>query len=197
MLSGALKDNHRATLLGRPSFGKGIGQSFFTVDGSGGTRTLKCTVFRYFLPSGISIDRYEGEGGVTPDIIMPRELYEPWQVYAIDKLNKSGKLEDYLDQHYKGVDKAKYMKLAEFDGLDTAAWPDFDKLYDSLDTDLDRNEVRRQLRFALRARVQDDRGAEFTQNYEEDHVMLRGIKELFKKSGQKVDDVPEYKAVMK
>ncbi|MCA8916379.1 MAG: S41 family peptidase [Planctomycetes bacterium] len=197
MLSGALKDNDRATLIGRPSFGKGIGQSFFTVDNSGGSRVLKCTVFRYFLPSGISIDRYEGEGGVTPHINMDRDLLEAWEVYAIDKLRDSNKLQDYLDEHYKGVAKAEFMKLATFDALNTAVWPDFDKLYASLNTPLARDDVRRELRFALRTRVQDDRGAEFTQNFQEDSVILRGVKELFLKTKQDVNAVPEYKAVMK
>ncbi|MCB9931853.1 MAG: S41 family peptidase [Planctomycetes bacterium] len=197
MLSGALKDNNRAQILGRASFGKGIGQSFFTVENSGGSRVLKCTVFRYFLPSGISIDRYEGEGGVTPQIEIQPNLLKPWEVYAIDKLRDSGKLQDYLDQHYAGAKKAEMMKLASFDGLNAGLWPEFDKLYASLDTQLAKDDVRRELRYALRARVQDDRGAEFTQNYQEDPGILRSVKELFQKTGQDAATIPEYKAVMK
>ncbi|MCA8912159.1 MAG: S41 family peptidase [Planctomycetes bacterium] len=197
MLSGALKDNNRALLIGRRTFGKGIGQSFFFVYKSGHSRTLKCTVFSYFLPSGISIDKYQGEGGVDPQIHMEPDLLESWEVYAIDKLRKSRKLEDYLDEHYKGVDKAKFMKLATFDGLSTASWPDFDKLYNSLDTNLAREDVRRELRYALRTRVQDDRGAEFTQNFQGDKTLLRGVQELYKKIDKDPKEVPEYKAVMK
>ena len=197
MLSGALKDNNRAKLIGRSSFGKGIGQSFFTVENSGGSRVLKCTVFRYFLPSGISIDRYEGEGGVVPNIKIERQLLKSWEVYAIDKVRDSGKLDAYLDEHYKGVNKVEMMKLAAFDGLDTSRWADFDKFYAGLNTPLAKDDVRRELRFVLRTRVQDDRGAEFTQNFQEDNVMLRGIQELFALTKQSVSDVPEYKAVVK
>lgn len=197
MLSGALKDNNRAQILGRASFGKGIGQSFFTVENSGGSRVLKCTVFRYFLPSGISIDRYEGEGGVTPQIEIKPSLLQPWEVYAIDKLRDSGKLEEYLDRHYAGAKKAELMKLASFDALDSAMWPEFDRLYSELNTQLAKDDVRRELRYALRARVQDDRGAEFTQNYQEDPGILRSVKELFAKTGQDTASIPEYKAVMK
>jgi carboxyl-terminal processing protease len=197
MLSGALKDNDRAVVIGRGTFGKGIGQSFFEVDGAGGTRVLKCTVFRYFLPSGISIDRYEGEGGVSPHIQMDQELLQPWEVYAIDALRDSGKLDAYLDQHYVGVKKAEMMRLASFDALDTALWPEFDKFYAGLETQLGRDDVRRELRYALRTRVQDDRGAEFTQNYQEDKIILRSVKELFTKTKQNTADIPEYKAVMK
>jgi hypothetical protein len=196
MLSGALKDNGRATVIGRSTFGKGIGQSFFSVEGNE-SRILKCTVFRYFLPSGISIDRYEGEGGVSPHIQIDLELLEASQVYAIDALRKSGKLDAYLDQHYSGVNKATMMKLASFDALDPAMWPEFDKFYSGLGTNLARDDVRRELRFALRTRVQDDRGAEFTQNFQEDKVILRSVKELFTKTKQDAAAVPEYKAVMK
>ncbi|MBK8207377.1 MAG: hypothetical protein IPK87_11410 [Planctomycetes bacterium] len=197
MLSGALKDNNRAVLIGRPSFGKGIGQSFFSVDESGNTRILKCTVFSYYLPSGVSIDRYEGEGGVTPHILTKPDLLEPWQVYAIDKLRKSKRLVDYLDEHYRGEKKASMMRLASFDALDVTAWPEFDKFYGSLNTRLAKDDVRRELRFALRTRVQDDRGAEFTQNYQEDPTLLRGVDELLKKAGKDARQIAEYKAVMK
>lgn len=196
MLSGALKDNDRAVVIGRPSFGKGIGQSFTRVD-EFNAYVLKCTMFSYFLPSGISIDRYDGEGGVTPHIDVRPELLEPWQVYAVDELRDSGRLEEYLDQHYTGLKKAEIMKLASFDALDPAAWPEFDKFYGSLGTKLARDDVRRELRFALRTRVQDDRGAEFTQNYQEDNGILRGVKELFKKTGEDPLKISEYKAVMK
>ncbi|MBZ0135306.1 MAG: S41 family peptidase [Planctomycetes bacterium] len=196
MLSGALKDNGRAVLIGRPSFGKGIGQSFYKVDDHS-AYVLKCTVFRYFLPSGISIDRYDGEGGVSPHIEVKPNLLEPWEVYAIDKLRDSETLEAYLDRHYTGLKKAEMMKLATFDGLDPSAWPEFDKLYAGLNTKLARDDVRRELRFALRTRVQDDRGAEYTQNFQEDNGILRGVKELFKKTEEDPLQVPEYKAAMK
>ena len=197
MLSGALKDNDRALVIGRPSFGKGIGQSFFTVENSGGSRVLKCTVFAYYLPSGISIDRYEGEGGVTPDIKMDPDLLEPWEVYAIEHLRDSEELTKYLDVHYKGTKKADLMKLAEFDALDPTRWPEFEKFYTGLGTNLARDDVRRELRFALRKLVQDDRGAEFTQNYQEDKVILRGVKELYKQINKDPKSVSQYKQVMK
>ena len=57
--------------------------------------------------------------------------------------------------------------------------------------------MRRELRYALRARVQDDRGAEFTQNFQGDKTILRGVEELYKKIGKDPKEVAEYKAVMK
>lgn len=197
MLSGALKDNNRATVIGRNTFGKGVGQSFYSVDKSGGQRVLKATVFSYYLPSGVTIDRHAGVGGVSPHIRIDPQYLQSWQVYALDKLRKSKRLDDYLDLHYRGEQKAQLMRLAAFDGLQTQAWPRFDEFYASLNTRLGRDDVRRELRFALRTRVADDRGAEFTQNFQEDPGILRGVKELFTKAKIDPNTVPEYQAVMK
>jgi len=197
MLSGALRDNDRATLVGRTTFGKGIGQSFYTVKGTEKSRVLKITVFGYYMPTGASIDRYAGEGGVKPHLkILPTYL-EPWQVYALEKLRKSKKLEIYLDQNYRGESKAALMKLATFDGVDHSRWPAFEAFYKNLGSKLERDDVRRELRFALRSRVQDDRGAQFKQNYQEDVVLLRGIKEVMMKGGKDAKKVSEYGKVKK
>jgi hypothetical protein len=181
MLSGALKDNNRATVIGQPSYGKGIGQSFFPIRGS--TRMLKCTVFSYYLPSGITIDRVAGVGGVTPHINVDADYLEPWEVYARDKLLKAEGLEQYLDTWYRGETRERLMKLATFDSRDAAMWPEFDKFHVSLNT-------------RLRARVADDRGAEFTQNFQEDKQLLVGLTELFKKAGGDIKSVSEYAAVL-
>lgn len=194
MLSGTLKDNKRATVVGQPSFGKGIGQSFFPVRGS--DRVLKCTVFTYYLPSGITIDRVAGVGGVTPHIVAEAEYLEPWEVYARDKLLKTDVLEQYLDTWYRGDTRERLMKLALFDGRDASLWPEFDRFYGSLNTLLSKEDVRRELRFRLRTRVADDRGAEFTQNFQEDRQLLVGLTELFKKSGGDIRSVPEYNAAL-
>lgn len=194
MLSGALKDNKRAVVVGKPSFGKGIGQSFFRIPRT--DRTLKCTVFSYYLPSGISIDRKNGVGGVTPNVNCETEYLEGWEVYARDVLLKSDKLESYLDAWYRGETKEKLMKLASFDSRDAAAWPEFERFYASLYTQLSREDVRRELRFRLRIRVADDRGAEFTQNYQDDKQLLVGLTELFKGMGKDVKSVAEFAAVI-
>ncbi|MBB1331763.1 S41 family peptidase [Pseudoalteromonas sp. SR44-5] len=62
ILAAALKDNHRATLIGSQSFGKGSVQSLIPL-GNGNT-ALKLTTAKYFTPSGQSIDGI----GVTPDV---------------------------------------------------------------------------------------------------------------------------------
>ena len=63
ILSGALQDNHRATLVGTQTFGKGLVQSVNRLgDGSG----LAVTIAKYLTPSGRDINKL----GIEPDIIV-------------------------------------------------------------------------------------------------------------------------------
>ena len=61
IVAGALKDNHRALLMGRRSFGKGSVQTVLSLDDS---HAIKLTTARYYTPSGISIQA----AGIQPDI---------------------------------------------------------------------------------------------------------------------------------
>jgi len=61
ILSGALKDNHRATLIGEQTFGKGVVQTISELsDGSG----LSVTIARYETPAHIDINKR----GIEPDV---------------------------------------------------------------------------------------------------------------------------------
>lgn len=61
VLTGALKDNKKATVIGTKSYGKGIVQSVFSfIDGSG----MSVTTAKYFTPSGVCIHGI----GIEPDI---------------------------------------------------------------------------------------------------------------------------------
>jgi carboxyl-terminal processing protease len=60
ILSGALQDTHRATLIGTKSFGKGSVQQLIPLDGG----SLKVTVARWITPAG----HWIMGNGVTPDI---------------------------------------------------------------------------------------------------------------------------------
>lgn len=63
VLSGALKDHDKATLVGTTTFGKGIVQTLRTLqDGS----ALKLTISAYYTPSGTNIHGT----GIEPDIIV-------------------------------------------------------------------------------------------------------------------------------
>ena len=67
LVAGALQDNHRATILGANTFGKGSVQTIFELPGGAG---MRLTTMRYYTPSGRSIQAE----GIRPDIlIQPKE----------------------------------------------------------------------------------------------------------------------------
>jgi carboxyl-terminal processing protease len=66
IVAGALKDNHRATLMGRTTFGKGSVQTVIPLSAD---TALKLTTSLYFTPSGTSINHK----GIVPDIELPRD----------------------------------------------------------------------------------------------------------------------------
>lgn len=79
VLSGAVKDHDKGTLIGTKTFGKGLVQAVLNLkDGSG----LKVTVARYFTPSNVCI---HGEG-IEPDIVVePDEKYLNWPASQVPR----------------------------------------------------------------------------------------------------------------
>ena len=63
ILAAALHDNHRATLIGRRTYGKGSVQTIMPL---GEGQALKITTSRYFTPAGISINGV----GIVPDTVL-------------------------------------------------------------------------------------------------------------------------------
>jgi carboxyl-terminal processing protease len=71
IVSGSLKDNHRALVIGQRTFGKGSVQEILPLDDHSGE--LKLTVAYYYLPSGRLVHRKKDatDWGVEPQIIVP------------------------------------------------------------------------------------------------------------------------------
>jgi len=63
IVSGALKDNHRALIMGRRTFGKGVVQTVLPLDKD---TAVKITTARYYTPNGTSIQAE----GIKPDIAL-------------------------------------------------------------------------------------------------------------------------------
>jgi carboxyl-terminal processing protease len=70
IVAGALRDNHRAKLMGRTTFGKGSVQTVIPLSGD---RAVKLTTSLYYTPSGISINHR----GISPDIELARDPKPP------------------------------------------------------------------------------------------------------------------------
>ncbi|KJH71407.1 carboxyl-terminal processing protease CtpC [Aliterella atlantica] len=81
ILSGALQDNKRATLVGTKTFGKGLVQSVRPLgDGSG----MAVTIAKYFTPKGRDINH----AGIAPDIVL--ELTEKQKQQLVGDRTKVG-----------------------------------------------------------------------------------------------------------
>lgn len=70
IVAGALKDHHRAKLMGRTTFGKGSVQTVMPLSGD---RAIKLTTSLYYTPSGVSINHR----GIAPDIELERDPQAP------------------------------------------------------------------------------------------------------------------------
>jgi carboxyl-terminal processing protease len=70
IVAGALKDHHRATLMGRTTFGKGSVQTVMPLSDD---RAIKLTTSLYYTPSGVSINHR----GIAPDIELERDPKAP------------------------------------------------------------------------------------------------------------------------
>lgn len=63
IVAGALQDHGRATIVGTPTFGKGLVQTVMPLSKG---RAVKLTTSRYYTPSGDSIH----DIGISPDVVM-------------------------------------------------------------------------------------------------------------------------------
>jgi carboxyl-terminal processing protease len=70
IVAGALKDQHRAKLMGRTTFGKGSVQTIIPLSDD---RAVKLTTSLYYTPSGVSINHR----GIAPDIELERDPKAP------------------------------------------------------------------------------------------------------------------------
>jgi carboxyl-terminal processing protease len=64
LISGALQDHHRATIVGMPTFGKGSVQTWRALSNGGG---IRITISRWYTPDGHSVS----DVGITPDVEVP------------------------------------------------------------------------------------------------------------------------------
>ena len=80
VLSVALHDNKKATLVGEKSFGKGIIQSIFPINNGGKTEGIKMTVAEYFGPNGTKIHKV----GLEQDYKVEQKNYSKIGIEHLD-----------------------------------------------------------------------------------------------------------------
>ena len=77
ILAAALHDNHRATLIGRRTYGKGSVQTIMPLSDG---QALKITTSRYFTPAGVSINGI----GIVPDTVLDGPEQPPGEMDVAD-----------------------------------------------------------------------------------------------------------------
>ena len=118
IVAGALQDNHRATVVGTRSFGKGSVQTIIPLANQG---ALRLTTGRYYTPSGRSIQAE----GIEPDVLVMEE--NPSE--SKDKAEVKDVLsEASLHGHLKNEDEAANGKQEE---LGSSSYVNPDKAKDT------------------------------------------------------------------
>jgi len=160
---------------------------------------MRVTVARYYLPSGKNFTRERVEtpdgfvykGGVIPDIeIEPEPMKASSRAESLE-LQQTEILKDYVrarwDKH-----KDTFRKLAHFDGRDPSAYPDFDALYESLNTRLTKQELRKVLRVRVRRAVANELGGEIHGDLSDDPGLRRAVWEVLRRMNADLSTISEY-----
>lgn len=91
IVAGALKDHHRAVIMGTKSFGKGSVQTVIPLRSHG---AMRLTTSRYYTPSGTSIQAK----GITPDIVVKPAKIELIESLARSEADLRGRLDNDQDK---------------------------------------------------------------------------------------------------
>ncbi len=190
ILAGAMQDHKRALLVGEKTYGKGSVQDLKPLKTFDGKCAIKITISKWFLPSGRSVEKDKREdSGVLPDLKAGPPEREFWRESEFERLRAG----DAIDKYLKDIeDKKLFEVLAESDGGDTARYPGFDALYQSLETKASKDDVRELVRELVRKRVQDERGKPLYIDFQVDAVLQKGILEACKLARIEPADVKEY-----
>ncbi|MFA5794817.1 MAG: S41 family peptidase [Candidatus Brocadiia bacterium] len=191
ILSGVLQDHKKAVLVGKTTFGKGSVQHLFELKALDPHPVLRMTIALYYLPTGRSIHKTNGVGGLEPDIKVSETERDLSKDYEFNKLLDSGQLDNYLNDNYAASQKL-FQALADDDGMDGNRYPKFDELYQNLKTRLEKEEVRQALRQHIRRRVADERGQEFLIDLQDDLILQRAVVEAVTKQSVNPASIPMY-----
>jgi carboxyl-terminal processing protease len=100
VLAGALRDLHRAKIVGSRTFGKGLVQTLLPLDNGD---SVKLTTARYYTPSGKSIQGV----GIVPDVVLKPERLAAANAEAEEDDALSAYTEASLPGHLRGEDESE------------------------------------------------------------------------------------------
>jgi len=93
ILTGALKDNGRATVIGNQTFGKGVMQQLFSIKDA----LIKLTIAHYYTPSGADINKI----GITPDIVIEDHELTDEEIKQYETIMNDNLISNYVDENPK------------------------------------------------------------------------------------------------
>lgn len=91
ILTGALKDRGRATIIGETSFGKGSIQQMIPLNDA----AIKLTTGRYYTPDGLNIDKT----GIDPDIFVEEPEFSEEQLLAYATVLQENRVGAFVDTY--------------------------------------------------------------------------------------------------
>ncbi len=196
ILAGALRDHNRAPLIGRKTYGKGSVQSLIGVKTTRDRSRIKLTVAKYYLPNGDCIH----EKGIEPDHKVPESDLSVSEAEARWKIRDQHDVQFWLEdndrfERYENI----YRQLLEFDNMDSAAYPEFDSLYDTLVAKypkerIDRELVRKEIRYGIASYLRDFKGESIYVDLEESSYLQEAVVVLGDAIGG-LPDTPLFNAI--
>ncbi len=112
ILTGALKDRGRATVIGETSFGKGSIQQMIPLNNA----AIKLTTGRYYTPDGYNIDKT----GIDPDITVEEPELTEEQVQAYATLLQENRVGAFIDDNPQPTASQvnQFVSTLQTEGLD-------------------------------------------------------------------------------
>ncbi|MHC4871248.1 MAG: S41 family peptidase [Planctomycetota bacterium] len=190
IVSGALRDHKRATLVGKKTFGKGSVQQLIWVNSTGKRTCLKLTIAKYYLPNGDCIHNK----GIEPDVEVKTPELSMASFEARKKLIDSLIISDYIRKTYD-KHESKFTKLMKFDHEDAARYPEFADLKKRIEEekiDISNEDIRHEIRRALVTYLETEKGVQVVVDMQENPPLQQAIIEIRKKLENKSSDIPLY-----
>jgi len=112
ILTGALKDRGRATVIGETSYGKGSIQQMIPLNDA----AIKLTTGRYYTPDGYNIDKT----GIDPDIVVEEPELSEVELQSYATLLQENRVGAFIDEnpHPSSSDVDTFIRTLQSSGLD-------------------------------------------------------------------------------